>query len=656
MQKLSDYLFDRIAAHGVRHVFLVTGGGAMHLNASLANNPALTPVCNSHEQASAICAEAYAKATGGLGVALVTTGPGGTNAVTGVAGAWLDSTPTLFLSGQVKRPDRMFSPDGRPLGMRQLGVQEVDIVSIVAPITKYAVTVTDPLTIRYHLEKAIHLATTGRPGPVWLDIPLDVQAAPLEDPSALQAYPPEPAAPHPSAPGRASQLPGLSPASPGHSEQNPANPGLSEQSPPDPSLSEQVRQLIAALNRSERPLLFAGNGIRLAGASPEFTELRKLLNIPTAATWCAADLVPTDEPLYVGRPGSVAARGANFALQNADFLLAIGVRLDFAITGYAPQNLARAAYKVAVDIDPAELAKLDGHLSQPVCADARAFLLELLRQQQAIHLPDHSAWDQRCATWKTRYPVVTDQHRDPAGDPQGRVSIFHLAEVIGTESSEQDALVSGSSGAGIEIFLLACPTRSGQRIIHTAGLGSMGYGLPSAIAVSLGHRKSKHPAHTLCVDGDGGFQFNIQELETVRRLQLPIKFFILNNNGYASIRASQTAYFERATIGCDAETGLTVPDLEKLACAYGIDFRRIANQHTLRAEVRAILDLPGPVLCDVLVIPDETRAPRLSSVQKPDGSFVSKPLEDMWPFLDREEFLENMIIAPLEASIEASTE
>jgi acetolactate synthase-1/2/3 large subunit len=365
-----------------------------------------------------------------------------------------------------------------------------------------------------------------------------------------------------------------------------------------------------------------------------------VLRVPLAATWCAADLVPSDERLYVGRPGAVAARGANFALQNADFLLAIGVRLDFAITGYAPANLAREAYKAVVDIDPAELAKLDGHLAQPICADAKDFLNELLSQSQAIALPDHSAWDKRCACWKTKYPVVTAEHCKP----EGEVSIFHLAEVIGTESKAHDALVSGSSGSGIEIFLLACPTRSGQRIIHTAGLGSMGFGLPSAIAVSL----ARDRGHTICVDGDGGFQFNIQELETVRRLGLPIKFFILNNNGYASIRASQQNYFERARIGCDAQTGLTVPNLGKLAMAYGIDFRAIYDQRHLRTQVREVLDLAGPVLCDVKVIPDEIRAPRLSSIQKPDGSFVSKPLEDLWPFLPREEFLSNMIIAPLE--------
>ena len=605
--KLSDYVVEFIAAQGVRHVFLVTGGGAMHLNESLGRCSSLEAVCNSHEQASAICAESYAKATGDLGVAMFTTGPGGTNAVTGVAGAWFDSTPTLFVSGQVKRPDRMFDEQGRPLGMRQLGIQEVDIVSIVKPITKYAVTVTDPRQIRYHMEKAAHLATTGRPGPVWIDIPLDVQASPIGDPATLEGFSVE-------------------------AESAPRAAGT--------SLVQQVQSVIAALNKAERPLLLAGNGIRLARAEAAFEQFRKLLNIPAAATWCAADLVPSDDPLYVGRPGSVAARGSNFALQNADFLLSIGARLDFAITGYAPEKLAREAFKVAVDIDQAELDKLNGHLSLAVCADAGAFLAEFLNQQSQLALRDHTEWDVRCASWKTKYPVVTEEHRKA----EGSVSIFHLAEVLGTETRQQDALVSGSSGSGIEIFLLACPTRNGQRIFNTAGLGSMGFGLPSAIAVSLARGRGE----TICVDGDGGFQFNIQELETVRRLGLPIKFFILNNNGYASIRASQTNHFNCASIGCDPETGLTVPSLEKLAMAYGIPFRSIQHQKDLRSQVRAVLDLDGPVLCDVMVIPDESRAPRLSSTQRADGSFVSRPLEDMWPFLEREEFLSNMIVAPLD--------
>jgi acetolactate synthase I/II/III large subunit len=603
--KISDYVVGFIADLGVKHVFLVTGGGAMHLNQSLGAEPKLQPVCNSHEQASAMCAEAYAKATNYLGVCMVTTGPGGTNAVTGVAGAWLDSTPTLFISGQVKRPDRMFDAGGQPLGMRQLGVQEIDIVSIVKPITKYAITVLDPHEIRYHLEKAVYLATHGRPGPVWVDIPLDVQAAPIGDAETLRGFDPQ-------------ELRELTAGS---------------------DVKTEVARLIEKLNGAQRPLLFAGNGIRLAHAEGEFAKLRGLLKIPTVATWCAADLVPSDDATYVGRPGSVAARGANFALQNSDFLLAIGVRLDFAITGYAPQNLAREAYKVAVDIDEAELKKLDPHLQQPICADAREFLAELLRQSGSIRKVERAAWDGRCAEWKTRYPVVTEEHRKP----EGQVSIFHLAEVIGTESRAEDLLVSGSSGAGIEIFLLACPTRNGQRIYHTAGLGAMGYGLPMSLAVCIAGGRRR----TILVDGDGGFQFNIQELETASRLGLPVKFFVLNNDGYASIRASQTGYFGKASLGCDSRTGLTVPNLSKVAGSYGIASVVIEDQRNLREEVRRVLAMEGPVVVDVHVIPDEMRAPRLQSYQKADGSMVSKPLEDLFPFLSREEFLANMIVKPL---------
>jgi acetolactate synthase-1/2/3 large subunit len=603
--KLSDYVVRFVADLGVKHVFLVTGGGAMHLNESLSRETRLTAICNSHEQASAICAEGYAKATEHLGVCMVTTGPGGTNAVTGVAGAWLDSTPVIFVSGQVKRPDRMFDSQGRSRGVRQLGVQEVDIVSIVKPITKYAVTVLDPSEIRYHLEKAAHLAMTGRPGPVWIDIPLDVQASPL-DPAALRGFDPR-------------ELP-----------------------PPEGAgadLAAEVSRLIEAYNRAERPLLFAGNGLRLSHAEPEFAALRAVLGVPTVATWCAADLVPSDDPTYVGRPGTVAARGANFALQNCDFLLTLGVRLDFAITGYAPDRLAREAHKAAVDIDSAELAKLEPHLQQPICADAKVFLAELLRQRNSIAPKSRSAWLERCADWKTRYPVVTDEHRKR----EGLVSIFNLAEMLGTEVRAQDRLVVGNSGSAIEIYLLACPTLHSQRLYHTAGLGAMGYAVPMAIAVAIANPGRE----VIAVDGDGGFMFNIQELETIRRLQLPIKFFVLNNDGYASIRASQTAYFGRALIGADKQTGITVPDLCAVGAGFGLDTFVIEDQADLRADVRRVLDMKGPVVCDVRVQPDEMRAPRLQSYQRPDGSFVSKPLEDLYPFLPREEFLANMLVKPL---------
>jgi acetolactate synthase-1/2/3 large subunit len=602
--KLSDYVIRFVAEQGVKHVFLVTGGGAMHLNASLGQCPEIEAVCNSHEQASAMAAENYAKATNHLGVALVTTGPGGTNAITGLAGAWLDSTPVLFISGQVKRPDRMFAADGSPLGMRQLGVQEVDIVSIVKPLTKYAVTVLDPAAIRYHLEKAVHLALHGRPGPVWIDIPLDVQAAPIDE-SNLPAF-------------EACEAAALD----------------------DPALAEQVRQTIAALNRSQRPLLFIGNGVRLARAEDDLRRLFSLLQIPLEATWCAADIISSEDPLFVGRPGSLASRGANFALQNCDFLLSIGARLDFAITGYAPEKLARAAHRVMVDIDAAEIAKLAPYIHTPVCADAGAFLREMLHQAAAIQPKDRHCWNQRCADWKTRYPVVLDEHRKP----EGLVSIFNLAEIIGQETTPEDLMICGNAGSGIEIFLFACPTRTGQRIFHTAGLGAMGCALPNSVGVCLaGGRK-----RTICVDGDGGFMFNIQELATVRHLNLPIKFFILNNDGYASIRASQANFFGSAVVGCDQRTGVLIPDLCKVAAAFGLTAMRITSQENLREQVRNVLNTPGPVVCDVQVIPDEVRGPRLSSMQRADGSLVSKPLEDLWPFLPRDEFYANMIVPPLE--------
>ena len=605
--KVSDYVIRFVADQGVGHVFLVVGGAAMHLNASLAQCAALEPVCNSHEQASAMAAETYAKATGNLGVAMVTSGPGGTNAVTGLAGAWLDSTPMLFLSGQVKRPDRMFHSDGTPRGVRQFGIQEIDIISIVRSLTKYAVTVVDPSRIRYHLEKAVYLARAGRPGPVWIDIPLDVQAAPIDETSLVGFDPLE--------------LP----------------PSFDES-----ALPSKVWETIQALNRSQRPLILAGNGIRLARAEEDFRKLVALLQVPVATTWCAAGIVSSDDPLFAGRPGSLAARGANFALQNSDFLLAVGARMDFAITGFAPANLARAAHKVVVDIDPAELHKLAPFIQTEVCADAGAFLREMLDQAATIQPRERNGWNHRCADWQARYPVVLPAHRGL----DNRVSVYHLSEVIGQESALDDVLVSGSSGSGIEVFLLACPTRAGQRIYHTAGLGAMGYGLPAAIGACLASGRRR----TICVDGDGGFQFNIQELETVARLKLPIKFFVLNNNGYASIRTTQTAYFGSPLVGCDQSTGITTPDLLKVAAAYGLPAARISSPAGLREQVRNLLDAPGPMVCDVQVIPDEVRGPRLSSAQRPDGAMVSKPLEDLWPFLDRDEFRANMIVPPLEES------
>ncbi len=600
--KLSDYVMRFVAAQGVKHVFLVAGGGAMHLNDSLARCKELEFICNHHEQACAIAAENYAKVTNHLGVAMVTTGPGGTNAITGLAGAWLDSSPCLFLSGQVKRADRMYGADGTPLGVRQRGPQELDIIPVVSPLTKYAVTVTDPAKIRYHLEKAVHLATTGRPGPVWIDLPLDVQSARIDE-NTLAAYRPEP-----------------------------------EPMPAAGKLTAEVRKVIEAFNRAERPFLLVGNGVRLAHAEKELRKLVQLLNLPVGTTWLSMDLFGEENALGMGSPGMLAPRGANFAMQNSDFLLTVGARMDLAVSGWNPQELARKAHKVMVDVDAAELAKLSGVVQQPICADAGAFLRELLAQASGLEPRDRCAWNLRCEQWKRKYPVIQDSHRKP-----GPVSIYHLAEVIAQAAEPGDHVLSGSSGVGIEIFLFAYPARTGQRVIHTAGLGAMGYGIAASIGISIGTGRSR----TICVDGDGGFQMNIQELATVAHHKLPLKLFVLNNGGYASIRGSQTSYFGGPNIGCTPETGVTLPDVCAVAHAYGLATARIEDQTDLLAQVRRVLSIPGPVVCTVKVIPDEVRAPRLSSVQRPDGSFVSKPLEDLWPFLDREEFLANMIVPPL---------
>jgi acetolactate synthase-1/2/3 large subunit len=597
--KLSDYVIRFIEAQGVRHVFMVPGGGAMHLNDSLGQSTSITCVSNLHEQASAMAAETYAKATGNLGVALFTTGPGGTNAVTGVAGAWLDSTPCLFISGQVKRPDLK----GKS-GVRQMGVQEVDIVSVVKKMTKYAVLVMDPNDIRFHLEKAVYLARAGRPGPVWIDIPLDVQAATIDE-TRLRRF------------------------------RTPKKANLPE------GLSGDVALALRMLRESERPIILAGNGVRLAGAQESFRSLSRSLKVPVLLTWLAIDLFAHDEEHLIGKPGTVAARGVNFALQNADFLLVIGARLDFTITGYAPERLARAAKKVMVDIDPSEIAKLSKYLDLGICCDAKDFIGELTRATENAPQPARAAWHKRCAEWKARYPILLPEHTID----EGPVSTYFLADCLSELLPADTPIVSGSSGAGIEIFQHALRLKRGQRLYHTTALGAMGYGLPAALGACLG----SDGRQTVLVDGDGGFQLNVQELATVQRLQLPLKIFILNNDGYSSIRTSQERWFGRQT-GADSRSGLTLPDIVRVAEAYGIKTVRISDQKDLRSQLKRVLDLSGPVVCDVICRPDEARVPSLSSAQRADGSLYSKPLEDLWPFLARDEFRENMIVDPLDES------
>jgi acetolactate synthase-1/2/3 large subunit len=588
---------QRVAAEGVRHVFMLPGGGAMHLNDALGKANDLEYVCNLHEQASAIAAEAYSRVTNGLGVAMVTSGPGGTNAITGVAGAWLDSTPCLFLSGQVKRAD--LKGDS---GLRMLGVQEIDIVALVSPITKYAVTVTDPSTIRYHFERAIHEARTGRRGPVWLDIPLDVQAMDV-DPDSLRGFDPQPV---------------------------PA--------PQWPALQYQVATMIKKLRAAKRPVLLVGNGVRMAGAAAEFLSFAELLGIPVLTTWLGLDLIGDDHPLFVGRPGAIAPRGANFALQNSDLLIVIGARLDMALTAYAHDRLAREAVKVIVDIDGAEIAKMRTAIELPIIADAGTFMREVRRQLCGELVGDFTPWINRCQEWKVKYPLVLEEHRSRAGVP----SLYHFSDVLAQELDTSDIIATGSSGFAVEIFLLVLRVKYGQRVFHNRGTGAMGFGLPASVGAAVAGSGRR----TICVDGDGGFQMNVQELATVVTNRLPIKFFVVNNDGYASIRTSQSNYFGRL-VGADSTSGVRLPSLERIAEAYEVPFMRIDDGAKMRDQIRAALDRQGPILVEVVTPRDEPRGPRISSTQRPDGSMVSRPLEDLWPFLDREEFLSNMIVAPV---------
>lgn len=599
--RLADYVFTYLASQGVRAVFLVPGGGSMYLVDALGQNPDIQFVPNHHEQASSIAAEAYSRISGRLGCALVTTGPGSTNAITGVAGAWIESVPLLVLSGQVKRADMMGTS-----GVRQKGPQEISIVPMVSSITKYATTVSDPLEIRYVLEKAVHLATSERQGPVWIDIPLDVQAATI-DPQKLRGYK-RPTITHPA--------------------------------------DEAAREVIELINAAERPLIIAGHGIRLAGAAGAFSAVVDRLGVPVVATWNAADLIEASHPLSVGKPGTVALRPPNFAVQNSDLIVAIGARLDNVVTAFNPAKFGREAKKVVIDIDPAELRKLEGdpRLIKAVVADAKEFLDAILRQKDAVVARDRSPWLAKCAEWKRKYPI-NDGRPFPSS---GSISHYHLTQILSDEIAAESLIVTGSSGLAVEIFHTGFKNKSGQRLILTAGLGAMGYGLPAVVGAGIAHG----PEPFVAVEGDGSMMLNIQELQTVRTLNLPVRLFVFNNGGYASIRNTQRNYFSGRFVGTGPEARLGMPDFVKVAEAFGIPALKISDASQLREQVRYVLSQRGPLLCDVHVLSNEALWPKSAALPQPDGSIVSMPLEDMSPLLSREELRANMLV-PLDPASES---
>ena len=599
--KLSDYVIHFLEDKGVKRVFVLTGGGAMHLDDSLGRSERIEYTCFLHEQALAIAAEASGQFMNFPGVGLVTSGPGATNTVTAVTAAYFDSTPVIMLSGQCKRQD--LKGDS---GVRQMGSQEVDIVSMVSGVTKYAATVIEPATIRFHLEKAWHLATTGRMGPVWLDIPLDVQAAAVDE-SSLEGFVPEDSANH---------------------------------SPTDVQISEVAALLAAA----KRPLVLAGNGIKLAGAEADFRRIIESLGIPAVLTWKAVDFLDYSHPLNFGSPGIIGCRTANFLVQNCDLLLVIGSRLEPSITAFNSTGFAPHAKLVMVDVDEAEIRKTR-RADVPIVADAGEFLRALLgawaarpHEEEAGKMPalpsSRQAWMSYARDLKARYPVVLEEYRKPGEN----IDLYIFTDALSDQLAPDDAITPESSGAAGEIIYQAIRVKEGQKIKNAAGLGSMGFGLPYAIGACLATGK-----RTILINGDGAFQLNIQELQTLASLGLPVKMFILENDGYASIRATQRNLFDGFYVGSGTHSGLAMPDIQALAGAYRIRTERADTYADLPGAISRTLAGNDPALCLIRVSQFQVTAPRVQSMKTPEGSMISKPLEDMWPYLPHEELSENMI-------------
>jgi acetolactate synthase I/II/III large subunit len=594
---VAHYLTERIAEAGVRHVFMVTGGGAMFLNDALAFQERLTPVFCHHEQACAMAAESYARITGGLGVINVTTGPGGINALNGVYGAWTDSVPMLVVSGQVKRATCLATT---PVpGLRQLGDQESEIIPMVRGITKYAAVVERAEDIAWHLDQALHLACSERPGPVWLDIPIDVQSANV-DPATL----------HRSAP------PAATPRVPTESE---------------------IDVIIEHLRAAKRPVILAGTGVRAAGALAGFETLIRRLGIPVTTAW-THDLIASDDPLFCGRPGTIGTRAGNFTVQNADLVLILGSRLNIRQVSYNWQAFAPRAFKIQVDIDPAELVKPTVKPDLPVTADLRLFLAALNRRlENWTPQAAHDEWRLWCKARLARYPGVQPRQREFTG----KINPYHFIEQLFARLGGRDIIACGNATATIVPFQ-AGDIKPGMRMVANSGSASMGYDLPAAIGACFGASAERGNAgRVICLAGDGSIMMNLQELQTIAHHGLPIKIFVLNNSGYLSIRTSQTNFFGRLA-GAGPGNGVSFPDFVAVAAAFGIPARRLASAD-FSSQLDGILCEPGPFLCDVIL--DETQGfePRMSSRKLADGSIVSPPLEDMFPFLDRDELASNMI-------------
>ena len=607
-QRLADYVADFLVSHGVTDCFSVVGGGAMHLNDALGHNEGLKVIYNHHEQACAIAAEAYARLENKIAAVCVTTGPGGTNAITGVVGGWLDSIPMFVISGQVRYDTTaryaMQFTNGMPL--RAMGDQEYDIVKSVEPMTKYAVMIEDPMQIRYALEKGWHLATTGRPGPIWIDIPVNYQGMYIET----------------------DELVGYDPA-----EDDALLP---------PAVSQEtIDTIIEKIKNAKRPVFHAGYGIRLSGGYDKFRSVLEKLNIPVVTYWNAVDLIEDEHPLYCGRAGNMGDRPGNWAIQNADLILAIGTRISIRQVGYNWKTWARAAEVIMVDVDPAELKKPTLHVEMPVWADAKDFLTKM---DESIDAPvfEGEEWLTTCNRWKEEYPAVLPRHWEENGKT---ANVYAFVRYLSSRLPE-NSLTAVSNGACCVVGNQAYVIQKGSRMANNSAVASMGYGLPAAIGTCIGGGRKT----TICLEGDGSIMMNLQELQTILTNKLPIKIFLINNNGYHSIRITQSNLFsEHCKVGIGPESNdLSFPEFEKIAKAFGYPYYSAHSNSEMKQVVDEVLQTEGPIFCEIFTDTEQVWEPKSSTKRLEDGTLVSPPLEDLAPFLPKEELERNMFIPLIE--------
>lgn len=589
--RVADYVADFLAEHGVEEVFMITGGGAMHLDDAIGHCKRLHCTFNHHEQASSMAAEGYARLTGKVAAVCVTSGPGGTNAITGVVGGWQDSIPMFIISGQVKTTTTTWATE---VPLRQLGDQEFQIADCVKGMTKYAYMITDPMSIRFHLEKAWYLCNSGRKGPVWLDIPLDIQAATVET-EELYGFKEE--------------------------EKNTYKEEISE-------------EIIQKIKDARRPVILAGTGVRLSGAYEDFLKCIDLLRIPVLTAWNAHDLLWDEHPLYCGRPGSVGTRGGNFITQNADLLLVLGCRLNIRQISYNYQEFAKRAYKIVVDIDEAELHKPTVKPDMAVHADLADVVRSICYHMWEDVNQTHQEWLNWCREVNSRYPAVLQKYYQK----EAPINPYVFIKEFSKELTEGDKVICGNGSACVVTFQ-AMILKKGQRLFTNSGCAAMGYGFPAAIGCAIAERGKR----IVCIDGDGSFQMNIQELQTVVYNQLNLKIFILNNNGYHSIRQTQMNLFQPPLVGVCDGNGISFPSFERIAYAYQIPYKRIESINDIRGITRNVLDTEGPILCEVMLDPEQFFAPKLSSRVLEDGTIVSPEIDDMYPFLTREEYEKNKL-------------